>query len=73
MPQLTHRMRTTTETRTEAVERKPASYSAQLGAFLAAVQRGEPSPTNIDDTVANMRVTDACYRTACLPIREATV
>jgi len=74
MPQLTHRIRvrTATGTRTEKVDRKPSTYSAQLGAFVAAVQRGEPFPTNVDDAVANMQVIDACYRAAGLQPREPT-
>ncbi len=51
---------------------KQSSYAAQLQAFAAAVLRGEPYPTNVDDAIANMRVIDACYAAAGLPRREPT-
>ncbi len=54
------------------VARQPSSYSAQLQAFCAAVLRGAPYPTNVDDAIANMRIIDACYASAGLQRREPT-
>ena len=73
-PQYFHRIRvrSATGTRTERVDRQPSSYVAQLKAFVAAVQRGDSFPTNVDDAVANMRVIDACYKAAGLPLRQPT-
>jgi predicted dehydrogenase len=58
--------------RKEQVPKHPSSYAAQLQAFTAAVLRGEPFPTGVEDAVANMRVIDACYAAAGLPRREPT-
>ncbi|TAL01539.1 MAG: Gfo/Idh/MocA family oxidoreductase [Rhodospirillaceae bacterium] len=58
--------------RKEQVARQPSSYLAQLQAFTAAVLKGAPFPTNVDDAIANMRVIDACYAAAGLPRREPT-
>ena len=47
------------------------TYFYQLQAFAAAV-RGGPAPlTGADEALANMRVIDACYQAAGLPIRGA--
>jgi predicted dehydrogenase len=53
------------------VERFPrrASYAYQLDAFAAAVLHGEPVKTPAADAVENMRVIDAIYRAAGLPLR----
>ena len=48
----------------------PASYTAQLTALCKTIRNGTPVPTEGDDSVANMRVIDACYRAAGLPVRE---
>jgi predicted dehydrogenase len=56
--------------RKEQVARQPSTYVAQLQAFTAAILRGKSYPTNVDDAVANMRVIDACYIAAGLPVRE---
>lgn len=45
------------------------SYSYQLEAFAAHVQRGAPLPFGIDDAVANMALVDAAYRAAGLQPR----
>lgn len=47
----------------------PASYTAQLEAFCRAVD-GEPIPTPAEHGVANMRVIDALYRAAGMPLRQ---
>ena len=58
--------------RKEKVAKHPSSYAAQLQRFCAAVLRGEPYPTNVEDAITNMRVIDACYAAAGLPRREPT-
>jgi predicted dehydrogenase len=50
-----------------------ASYSYQLDAFAAAVLRGEPVRTGPEGSVENMKVIDAIYRAAGLPIRQPSV
>ncbi len=54
-------------------ERLPraSTYTCQLRAFAGAVLRGEPILTGPEDAVKNMRVIDAVYRAAGLPIRGA--
>jgi predicted dehydrogenase len=73
-PQYSHRLtiRSTVGKRTEKVPRQPSTYLAQLQIFVAAVLRGQPYATNIDDAIANMRVIDACYLAAGLPLRQPT-
>jgi predicted dehydrogenase len=46
-----------------------ATYVYQLRAFVDAVRSGASVPTGPDDAIANMRVIDACYRAAGLPLR----
>lgn len=49
----------------------PTTYFYQLQALAAAV-RGGPAPlTGADEALANMRVIDACYQAAGLPVRGA--
>ncbi len=69
-PQLYHHLTVTSRSgkRRERVDRVP-SYTYQLRAFAAAVLRGTPIPTGADDAVKNMRVIDAVYRAAGLPLR----
>jgi predicted dehydrogenase len=69
-PQFLHRItvRTAAGKRHERV-RGDATYTHQLRAFVAAVRSGAPVPTGPDDAVANMRVIDAVYTKAGLPIR----
>src|SRR3954454_17800297 len=43
-----------------------STYSYQLEAFVAAVRDGRPFPTTTADTIATMRLIDACYRYAGL-------
>jgi predicted dehydrogenase len=71
-PQFYHHItvRTRAGSRRERVERVP-SYTCQLRAFAGAVLRGEAIPTGAEDAVRNMRVIDAVYRAAGLPLRGA--
>jgi predicted dehydrogenase len=62
-------VRTGAGTRRERVRGDGTTYTYQLRAFAAAVLRGEPVLTTPDDAVANMRVIDAVYRAAGLPLR----
>ena len=73
-PQLVHRLSVRSSTRhaVERVPRRPSTYECQLRAFTGAVLRGERIQTGLDDSVANMRVIDACYAAAGLPRREPT-
>lgn len=48
---------------------KRTSYTYQLEAFAAHVQRGEPVPLDTDDAVANMTLIDDAYRAAGMPPR----
>ncbi|GIH68414.1 Gfo/Idh/MocA family protein [Sphaerimonospora thailandensis] len=45
------------------------SFAYQLEAFIAAVRKGTPVPTDADDAVATMRLIDGCYQAAGLPPR----
>jgi predicted dehydrogenase len=74
LPQLINSVvvRSQREKRKERVARQPSTYSMQLQAFNAAVQRGASFPTGVDDAIANLRVIDACYLAAGLPRREPT-
>jgi len=69
-PQFWHRLRVRTAagSRAERVAGE-ATYTHQLRAFVDAVRRGVPLPTDPDDAIANMRVIDAIYRAAGLPPR----
>ncbi|MDX6327080.1 MAG: hypothetical protein QOK15_3434 [Nocardioidaceae bacterium] len=58
--------------RTEHVPLEPVTYTAQLRAFADAVLRGGPVLTGPVDAVANMRLIDACYEAAGLPVRQPT-
>ena len=69
-PHFWHRLRVRTARGTIA-ERVPgdATYTHQLRAFVEAVRRGTPVPTDPRDAIANMRVIDAIYRAAGLQPR----
>jgi predicted dehydrogenase len=69
-PQFYHHItvKTRAGSRRERVSRVP-SYTCQLRAFAGATLRGEAIPTGPDDAVRNMRVIDAVYRAAGLPLR----
>jgi predicted dehydrogenase len=73
MPQLFHRLRVETE-RGARSERcpGPATYTAQLDAFVRVVRGGEPGPTDLADAIANMTLIDAAYRAAGLAPRVPT-
>jgi predicted dehydrogenase len=69
-PQFYHRfvIRKGGEKRAEKFPRKH-TYTYQLEAFTGAVLRGEPVITNPTDSIQNMRVIDAMYAAAGLPLR----
>ena len=69
-PQFYHHLRVRTErgTRTERLARE-STYGHQLRAFCAAVREAGPVLTPPADSVANMRVIDAVYERAGLPLR----
>lgn len=69
-PHIFHRLRVRSQQgrRSERVAGK-ATYVHQLEAFVAAVLSGAPFPTGAGDGIANMRVIDAVYRAAGLPLR----
>ncbi len=71
-PQLYHHLTVATGSgrRRERVERVP-TYTCQLRAFAGAALRGEAIPTGPEDAALNMRVIDAVYRAAGLPLRGA--
>jgi predicted dehydrogenase len=70
VPQFFHRLtvRNDQGARTEHL-RGDATYTYQLRAFAAAVRSGTPLPTGPDHGVANMKVIDAVYTKAGLPLR----
>ncbi len=45
------------------------SYDFQLDAFAAHLRDGAPLPFDVDDAVTQMRLVDACYVAAGLPLR----
>jgi predicted dehydrogenase len=51
---------------------RKSTYAYQLQAFTSAVLHGTPVLTPPPDSVQNMRVIDAVYRAAGLPIRGET-
>jgi predicted dehydrogenase len=69
-PQFFHRftVRTNGVKRREKFPRK-STYAYQLEAFTGALLRGTPVLTPPADSVQNMRVIDAVYRAADLPLR----
>ena len=71
-PHIFHRLKVRNEHgyRSERVAGK-ATYVHQLEAFVAAVGGGAPFPTGATEAIANMRVIDAVYRAAGLPLRGA--
>jgi hypothetical protein len=46
-----------------------STYRHQLIEFVSAVQTGKQLPTMGDDSIQNMKLIDAVYRAAGLPIR----
>jgi predicted dehydrogenase len=73
LPHLYHRLTLKSErgARVEKVAGEP-TYTHQLRAFVAAVQEGAAYPTTPADAVANLRVIDAVYTAAGLPLRAPT-
>jgi predicted dehydrogenase len=73
-PQFFHRFTVLRDGRKEREKfpRKP-TYTYQLEAFTSAVVRGTPVLTPPRDSVQNMRVIDAVYRAAGLPVRGGDV
>jgi predicted dehydrogenase len=55
----------------EHVERhgRRSSYTYRLEVFIRAVREGSAMPIDVEDAVANMRLIDACYLAAGLPLR----
>jgi hypothetical protein len=45
------------------------TYTWQLRAFAAAIQRGEPFPTTAANATTTMRLIDDCYLAAGFPLR----
>jgi predicted dehydrogenase len=72
VPQVYHHLTITTRAgkRRERFDRIP-TYTHQLRAFAAAVQEGRRFPTDMQNAVKNMRVIDAVYRAAGLPLRPS--
>lgn len=70
-PQLFNKLELTVDgkKRTERVPKLPDTYTGQLRAFVAAILRGEPIRTGPSHFLPNMRVIDAIYRRAGLPLR----
>lgn len=70
LPQFYNRLRILTPSgeRRETLPKVP-TYTYQLEAFAAAVRNGQPPITGPTDAVANMRVIDAVYQAAGLPLR----
>jgi len=73
VPHLYHRLklRGPHGTRTERVAGR-ATYTHQLEAFVKLLRDGTPMVTDARDAIANMRVIDAVYRKAGLPLRPVT-
>ena len=70
VPQIGHSLRVSIDGQiSEEVRDRRASYAYQLDAFLAAVNHGEPLLTDGWDGVRQMRVIDAAYAAAGLPLR----
>jgi predicted dehydrogenase len=70
LPHFYHRLTVSTSRgkRTEHVAGE-ATYTYQLRAFAQSITQGAPVLTGADDAIANMRVIDAVYRQAGLPLR----
>lgn len=50
----------------------PSTYVAQLDAVASALRNDTALPTEGEDSIANMRVIDAVYRAAGMPLRAPT-
>jgi predicted dehydrogenase len=76
-PQYFHRVvvktrdpRSGVRSKTTLKEKGDATYVYQLQAFVDAVRTGAPTLTPPSDSIATMRVVDACYRAAGLEPRQ---
>jgi predicted dehydrogenase len=71
-PQLPHKLTLVVDGK-KSVERfdKVASYTTQMRAFVDAVRAGKAELCDPNDSVANMKVIDAVYEKAGLPLRGA--
>ena len=70
LPHLGHRLRV--DSPSLALDEEVAgrtSYAHQLDAFVDALRTGEPPLTSGEDAISNMRVIDAAYAAAGLPLR----
>jgi predicted dehydrogenase len=70
LPHLGHRLRV--RSRTVQIEEEVAgatSYDHQLEALAEALRKGKAPLTSGEDSVANLRVIDAAYAAAGLPLR----
>ncbi|MEM7135198.1 MAG: Gfo/Idh/MocA family oxidoreductase [Myxococcota bacterium] len=69
-PEVGHRLRVRTDAGVRR-ERVPggSTYASQLASFAQAVRTGTPPLTTVADSLNNMRVVDAVYRAANLPVR----
>ena len=56
------------DTTSETLDRRP-TYRYQLDAFIDAIENGSPLLTDANDAVKQMKVIDACYAAAGLPLR----
>jgi predicted dehydrogenase len=72
-PHVYHRLklRGSHGTRKERVTGR-ATYTHQLEAFVKLLRDGTPMATDASDAIANMRVIDAVYQQAGLPLRQPT-
>jgi predicted dehydrogenase len=72
-PHLFHRLRVESGegARSERVP-GPATYTAQLEAFVRVTRGGAPAPTDLEDAIANRSLIDAAYRAAGLAPRSPT-
>lgn len=72
-PEVGHRLRIRSDGRTRR-EHVPggSTYGTQLAAFAEAVRTGTAPVTTVTDSLDNMRVIDAIYRAAGLPVRGDT-
>ncbi|MEM7433586.1 MAG: Gfo/Idh/MocA family oxidoreductase [Myxococcota bacterium] len=69
-PEVGHRLKVRTDAGVRR-ERVPggSTYGSQLASFAEAVRTGTPPLTTVADSLKNMRVVDAVYRAAKLPVR----
>ncbi|MGD9646527.1 MAG: Gfo/Idh/MocA family protein [Pirellulales bacterium] len=70
-PHLLHNIviKTAAGKKTDKLRGLPTTYFYQLKAFAEAVRDGTPPLTGAAEALANMRVIDACYQAAGLPVR----